>query len=39
MQNTFKMIDVGAKAVTYRLAVACGEIETQPMKNRLYESV
>ncbi|MEQ1789037.1 MAG: bifunctional molybdenum cofactor biosynthesis protein MoaC/MoaB [Rickettsiales bacterium] len=26
MQNTFKMIDVGAKAVTYRLAVASGEI-------------
>jgi cyclic pyranopterin phosphate synthase len=26
MQNTFKMIDVGNKAVTYRLAVASGEI-------------
>ncbi len=26
MQNTFKMIDVGAKAVSYRLAVASGEI-------------
>lgn len=26
MQNSFKMIDVGAKAVTYRLAVAAGTI-------------
>lgn len=26
MQNTFRMIDVGAKPVTHRLAVACGEI-------------
>ncbi len=26
MQNTFKMIDVGDKPVTFRLAVACGEI-------------
>ncbi|HCR86278.1 MAG TPA: bifunctional molybdenum cofactor biosynthesis protein MoaC/MoaB [Alphaproteobacteria bacterium] len=30
MQNTFKMIDVGNKTVTYRLAVASGEIFVKP---------